>query len=46
MLMAGWIVWLTCRCEKMTLMGNVMTFLTRFGGMMDIGGLFRGIQEG
>jgi len=29
---------LTCRCPKMTLMGIVITFLTRFGGM--VAGLF------
>ena len=27
-----------CKCEKMTLIGNVITFLTLFGGMID--GLF------
>ena len=27
----------TCKCEKMTLIGNVITFLTRLGGMMIVG---------
>jgi hypothetical protein len=26
----------TCKCEKMTLMGNVITFLTRLGGILEM----------
>jgi hypothetical protein len=32
----------TCKCEKMTLMGKVMTFLTVLGGMMK--GIYLGCE--